>query len=408
MGEKIKKSELKSLIGDAVNEATKPLKEQLEDVEKRQPKIIKGHPEDAKQEAVVPEKKVSDVKYTVKRPRHDAVPEDEFSFVRFVNAQRFGTFEGAPFEKWARDQTVQKDTPLTTSTSSTYGGYLVGAEFLPQEFINYYEAAQITRQAGMRILPCTGTPVNIPKLTSGVTTYWVAENAEVTKTDAVPGQLQLTPHLATARTQISKTLFQTSRGAAETLLRQDIGMSLGRAIDLAVMEGSGAAGEPTGMAETASINTVSASSGAITFAMLHDMELDLQTSNVRFAKPAWLMHPRTWHAISEIVTGLSGGTSDFIFKGQPELGVQKSVLGYPVYLSTAIAITNGTSAAEANVFLADMDDIILAEWGGIDLAATDTGGDAWAEVAVEIRAVATLDVGVRNAGSVCLISDTTS
>jgi hypothetical protein len=55
-----------------------------------------------------------------------------------------------------------------------------------------------------------------------------------------------------------------------------------------------------------------------------------------------------------------------------------------------------------------MTDVILAEWGGVELAATDVGGNAWAQNAIEVRATYACDVGVRNANSICLIDDSTS
>ena len=404
-GLKITKDALKTLIGDAITDSNKELNQKIADIEKRQPDLIGGSPEDAAQKDV-PEKKESELKFTVKRESRNGLPPvDEFSFVRFLNAQRTHSWAGADYEKWALDQSIQKDTPLTSG--STSGGYWIGAEFLPAEFIGYYGAAQICRQAGCRVLPCTGTPVNIPKMTAGVTVSWLAENAASTKTDATPGQLQLSPNLAVARTQISKTLFRTSSGAAETLLRQDMGTALGRKVDLGILEGAGT-NEPTGMSNTSSIGTVAASSGAITIAMLRDQELDLQTANARFVKPAYLMHPRTWHAICEIVKATTARDFVMAVDRQPSEGVGRNILGYPVYLSTQISITNGTAGNEANVFFVDMDDIILAEWGGIEIEATDTGGDAFAEYAIEVRAVAQVDVGVRNAGSISLISDTTS
>jgi len=352
--------------------------------------LISGHPEDAHDGVHFPNVRSSS-DYDKR-----GLPKNEFSFVRFAEGCRSDKFNGLEAE-------VIAESKALAWASGSSGGYFVGAEFLPAEFIENYGAAQICRQAGMRILPATGSPIQIPKLTSGVTTYWVSQNDDITLSDITPGQLELTPKICAARSKISKTLFQTSAGSAESIIMSDMALALGRAVDSAVMEGSGAAGEPTGMAETAGINTVSASSGAITIAMLRDMELDLQTSDVRFAKPAFLMNPRTWHTISEIEQD-----SKFIFSAQPERAVMRSIFGYPVYLSTAVSTTNGTAGNEANVFLVDMDDIILCEWSGIELDATDIGDDAWKSYAVQFRGIVSLDVGVRNATSICLISDTTS
>ncbi len=365
-------------------------------VEESSPKLI-GDP--------VPGNNFSNVNFRrPKRTDERGLPIDEFSFVRFFEAKtdhkKFTGFEGEAISE------SQKKSLSWASGSS--GGYWVGAEFLPEQFIEYYYAAQICRQAGIRVLPCTGAPVNIPKNSGSVTTYWTTQNATITASDVTPGQLQLTPKFLTARSQFSRFLFKTSGGSAEDIIRSDMATAMAEEIDAAVLEGSGSSSEPTGMVNTSSINTVTAGNEALTMDDLRDMEYELQYDNVKFKKPAWLMHPRTWHGIQEFK--INSEANHFMFNPFQQDAARKFLLGYPVYVTTSISIdvTTTESATQANLMLADMDDIILAEWSGIAVDATDTGGNAWTQNAIEVRAVTAVDVGVRNANSICLINDTTT
>lgn len=380
--------------------------EQLQDLESRQGKLIPDGEEDMEAKRAL-EDKAEEKKFKLPHVKRkfdrSGLPLDQFSFARFVVGCKRGNFTG--FEKEVLEESA-KLRALGSDTGTTDGGYFIAEEYLPQEFIANYRAAQICRAAGMRVLPCSGTPVKIPKTTDSVTVSWTGENADIAKSDVEPAQLELSPKQATARSQISKLLLRTSAGTAENIIRQDMAEGLGLAIDLAVMQGTGSSNQPTGMSQTSGINTVSASSGALTMAMLMNMEYELLLDNCKFRKPAFLMHPRTWNAIRQML--INSETNHYLINPGKQDAARKELLGYPVFLSTQITINGGTGTNEANVFLADMNDVVLAEWFGIELDATDVGGDAWKQNAYEVRGVATVDVGLRNPESVCLISDTTS
>lgn len=350
-------------------------------------------------------------------------PKDQFSFVRFFRAQMAHKPELAPFEWRCYEASQRKFDSLHQKAvgwaSGSAGGYWVGSEFLPEEFVEHFRSALVCKAAGMRILPCTGAPVQIPKTTASGTVYWLAQNANITESSPTPGQLSLTPKFAAHRVQLSKFLVNTSSGAAEQIVREDMSRALAVAIDKAVLEGktTTATPSPNGLAETASINNVDigTNGGAITQALLDDMIYELDLDNVPQDGRAFIMHPRTWHNITQIIRAAS--TQDFLYvpegtrvtpnvQGAPLLMIR----GIPVFLSTNVSIaeTKGSGSALANIFLARMTDVILAEWGGVELAATDVGGNAWAQNAVEIRATYACDVGVRNPNSVCLIDDSTS
>lgn len=334
------------------------------------------------------------------------IPVDEFSFVRLINGIRNHDVTG--FEREVLDESI-KQRALGTDESSTYGGYFVGEQFLPEEFVAFYHAASICRAAGVRVLQCRA-PVKIPKSTGSVTTYWVAENADITLSDPTPGQISLSPKLLAARTQLSKSLLRMSGGVAEQIIRQDMAEAIAAAEDLAILEGTGSSNQPTGMTGITGINEVEigTNGGAITVDLLRDMELALQVDNVKFRRPAWLMHPRTWHGICSFL--INSETNRYLINPGIQDITKKALLGYPVYLSTQISIdlTKGTGENLANIFLTDMSDVILAEWGGIEIDVSDQADTAWKQYGVQVRAVKSLDINARNPESICLINDSTT
>lgn len=420
--------ETKVDVGEAIANMTAELKALREVRERDEQARLKAEPSKIRIDGKVPaepadaEQRVFEermAKAMENSPRK--IRPDEFSLVRFFNAQLSHDWSAAKYERFCLDHTKRNFAALEQKSlgwaSGSSGGYWVATEFLPQEFIAYFTANVVCRKAGCKVLPCTGAPVNIPTMTAGATAYWVSQNATLTASDSTPGQLQLTPHFVIARSQISEFLAQSSEGAAESLIREDLARVLSLAIDDAMIEGvpsTATPGKPTGMANTASINTVAigTNGGALTMAHLHDMKYDLDSSNVPEDGRCWIMHPRTLAGINEYL--VNAETNNYLFNPRPQAPYANQIFGYPVYTSTQVSITGtkggGTEGGVnlANVFLANMKDVILAEWGGVSLKATDVGGNAWAQNAIEVKATYACDVGVRHAASICLLSDTTT
>lgn len=406
----LSKESLLRMVKTAVQEANEPLKERIVELEgKSKPSTIRVDP-----------KNVGGFPHFNRgKDKHD-MPLDQFSIVRAIAAISSKDFSRAGFERDAIKASEQK---ALSWASGSGGGYWIAEEFLGDSFIEALAAKTIVRRAGVTVLPCTNAPVLIPKISSGAIAYWVQQNATINASDQTPAQVSLSPKFCVARTQMSEFLARAGGATAERVVTNDLTSVIARSIDSVVLSGEVSTSTPyvpTGMSNTASINTVEigTNGGALTLAHLRDMEYDLQSSNVEFDDTTcFIMHPRTWHGIQEFeMVQYSGQTSGggFYFSAQPEKAVARSIFGYPVYLSTQVSITGtkgtGTAAgtALADVFFAKMSDVLLAEWGGISLKATDVGGDAWAKNMLEIKATAAVDVGVRHAQSICLISDSTT
>ncbi len=255
------------------------------------------------------------------------------------------------------------------------------------------------------------------KISAGATAYWVGQNATITASDQTPAQLQLSPKFCVARTQISQFLAMSSEGAAESLVREDLARVLAAAIDDAMLEGNLATATPNiieGLANTASIQNVDigTNGGALTMAKLYEMKYKLDLYNIPEEGRVWLMHPRTKGGIDQFLR--NSETQNYMFQQDQSQGPPKTLIGYPVYTSTQLAINlskgGGTEGGVnlARMFLVNIRDVILAEWAGVKLQSTDVGGNAWTQDALEVKATSAVDMGVRHAESVCMIDDTTT
>lgn len=88
--------------------------------------------------------------------------------------------------------------------------------------------------------------LDLPRLVSGPTAHWVAEDGPSTPSDAVFDKVSLTPHTVTGEMYLSRRLTLQSSVAIEDVLRRDLGFILAQALDLAAIDGGGT-NEPDGI-----------------------------------------------------------------------------------------------------------------------------------------------------------------
>ncbi|MBW1953564.1 MAG: phage major capsid protein, partial [Deltaproteobacteria bacterium] len=212
---------------------------------------------------------------------------EKFSLFKALYAIATGDWSQAQFEAEVFRQT--RDMATTPDSS---GGYLVPAQAIP-ELIEMLRAESVVIPAGATLLDgLVGSPVELPKQTGGATAYWVGENEALTGSDATLGQLQLTPKSVGALVKLSNRLLRMSNPSAEQMVRQDISRALALAIDLAALRGTGANGQPTGVANTSGINTVDWSSGGNpqtpNFDLFYDMEYELALDNALRGKLSFI------------------------------------------------------------------------------------------------------------------------
>jgi HK97 family phage major capsid protein len=287
---------------------------------------------------------------------------------------------------------------LTTGTDSA-GGYIVPVQAVAQ-LIELIRAESIVMQLGVTPMPgLVGSPVEIPKVTGGATGYWVAENAGITASDQTVGQIQMAPRMAAAMTKLSNRLIALSNPAAEQIVRQDLALVLALLVDLAVMKGTGASGQPLGMSEVSGIGTSSlATIGTGTAGKLVDFVGQLETANALRGKLGWAFHPTGGQLLRKQADseGRPLFQSSFESAGA-SVDPNKLLIGYPARTSTQLATTDA--------FFANWADVILGEWGSLQLDASQETSDAFEKNQTWVRIIREVDVGVRHAESICYVSD---
>jgi len=324
---------------------------------------------------------------------------DEYSIARAVLAAALGDWRAAPFEHVcslteyqrrgvmpanARSFAVPEDILRMRRdllSTAAPGAYLV-AEERPGSFIDLLRAGSIADALGVQRLSGLVGNVTIPKVTAGATGYWLPdENTQITASQPTVGTLAMSPKNVAGYTVASHQFVQQQSEAASAFLLKDISGELRRAVDAALIGGTGAAGQPTGI--------VTQAAGAFTgtsldFAKLLDAQSDLAANNALTEGCAYVTTPTVAALLAARVRFAS--TASPLWDGSLTRG---TVLGH-----TAIS---STSVPSGTAIFGDFSQVVLGEWGGLEV--TSNPFQDFSRGLISVRAWYTCDVGVRCPGS---------
>lgn len=143
---------------------------------------------------------------------------------------------------------------LTAGTASQ-GGYLVGSDLAdPWEPLRPFSPVL---HAGATVLPGLHGDTPVPRITADPTTSWLAtESTSATESQHVIGQTVMRPKSVVTYVEASRQLMLQA-DKFEMLMRSTMLRAVGKALDAAVFNGSGASGQPLGILNTAGIGTAS-------------------------------------------------------------------------------------------------------------------------------------------------------
>lgn len=264
-----------------------------------------------------------------------------------------------------------------TVASAGAGGYLVGTDNVG--FIEMLRNRSVAFMMGARRLSGLNGSVTVPRQSAAATAVWLANEASTaTESAQTFVQMALSPKTVAAYTEISRQLLLQSSPGAEGIVTDDLAMQVALAADLAVLEGSGASGQPTGIANTAGIGAVTGTS--LAYAGILEFQTDVATSNVRPARGGYVTTP----AVAGLLMARSrfANTDTPLWAGNIWDG---QVSGFP-------AMSSNQPTAATMVF-GDWQEVVIGEWGVLEVEVNPYAN--FQAGIMGVRAMYSMDVGVR-------------
>lgn len=280
---------------------------------------------------------------------------------------------------WRSDVCLQRRDLNTTDDSA-----IIAEDFRASEFIDVLRNSTSVMQAGARMLTGLQGNVAIPKKTGASTGAWIStEGGAAAESEPSFGQVTLAPKVVGAFTDITRLMMQQSSLDVEALVRDDLARGIALAIDKGGLEGTGTAGQPTGVRNVTGINTRPNFAGSIpTFAEIVAFETALAEDNALIGNLAYITDASTYGGLK---TQPKDAGSGIMVLEDGEMN------GYPVVRSQ--------QCTTGRVYFGNFDDLLIGMWDGLDIVVdpytSSTSGT------VRIVALQTVDVAVRHPVSFC-------
>jgi len=144
--------------------------------------------------------------------------------------------------------------------TTTAGGYLV--DTLNLSAAQSLLSLMVVGKLGITPIDPGAHNVAWPKVTASASTAWLsAETSQLSEAEQTFGQTSFSPHTVGGYTEISRLLLTQSN--AVSVVGNDLSRKVGRAVQAAVLNGSGSAGAPHGVIGTTGVSTTSGSTFAL-------------------------------------------------------------------------------------------------------------------------------------------------
>lgn len=238
-------------------------------------------------------------------------------------------------------------------TQAVAGASTIAEDLLAGSFIDLLRNRSVLQAAGVTLLDGLVGDVAIPRLTGAGTAFWLAtDETDITEATQTLDQVTLVPRNVGAFSVYTRQLLMQSSIAIEQLVRNDLATVLALAIDIAGLYGTGAAGQPTGVSNTAGIAAPGiVVGGAPTHGELVGFETAVATSNALMGTLAYLIEATMRGFLKTTEKVATTG----IFMWEPG----NTVNGHRTEVTEQVTLND--------VFFGNWADLLQGVWGGLDV-----------------------------------------
>ena len=201
---------------------------------------------------------------------------------------------------------------------------------------------------------------------------WEGETDAMANTDPSTRLVNLRPNRLAAVTTLSKQLLMQSSFSAEQWVRSELENAVARAVDSAGIQGN--SGDIDGILGTSGVSDITFG-GAVTRAKLINLITKVAVENADVENMGFLMNPIIKGELQNLET--DSGSGLFVMDKANEL------FGYKVGISTLVP-TNISSTKTAVIF-GNFRDLVIANWGGLDIIVNPYSLDTTSQVRITIN-----------------------
>ncbi|WP_170005039.1 phage major capsid protein [Pseudopontixanthobacter vadosimaris] len=289
---------------------------------------------------------------------------------------------GAPAKGvYVATEAFEQRAAMTTDTAGT----VTPTDFRPDLFTSALTATAIVTRLGATTLSGLTGDVVIPRETGSPNVAWVNENEALPVDGASFDSLTLTPHHVGVITELSRQLLQQSSPQVEQLVRNMMSRNIALEIDRAAIAGSGTGAEPLGILNDAAVPSVA-------------FDTDLFTTSANMIAAADIANVGTSRAFLSTNGVRADATKLRDADGHP-ITLAETFHGETTYFTNQAPDELGAGTDEHGLVYGDWNDLLIGIWSQLDILVNPFAETAYSKGNILVRAMATVDFGVRRPAS---------
>jgi HK97 family phage major capsid protein len=255
---------------------------------------------------------------------------------------------------------------------------------VPGDFLELLRNYMASFNAGVTLMAGLQGPVAFPAQNGAATATWVAENpgSDVSDSNLTLAQIALNPKSIQASTSYSRQLLAQAVVDVDAIVRSDLARVNALALDLAVIAGSGASNQPTGILSTSGIGSVAGGTNGLTPTYTHlvDLETQVTAANADQWPLSYMVHPTTRGTFKK-ATVLSNTVGLPVWTDDNSPGISTAISaggarkkgnlnGYDAWTSAQVPnnLTKGTSSGIClAIIFGAWSQAVVGDWGMMEL-----------------------------------------
>lgn len=278
-------------------------------------------------------------------------------------------------------ETMERRAAQTTATSAA----IVPESFRPDLFTSALTASTVLQSLGATVLTGLTGNVVIPRETGSPNVGWVNEDQALPTGNATFDNVTLTPHHVGAITELSRQLLMQASPSVDGIIRQMLARNIALEIDRAALNGSGAGAEPRGLLNDPAV-------AAVPFAT------DLFTTTADMIAAADLSNVGATRGFLA-TNGVKAAAMKLRTQDGLPIPYSATFHGEPVQFSNQAPSDLGAGDDEHALVYGDWSDFLVGIWSQLDILVNPYAESAYSKGNILIRAMATVDFGVRRPAS---------
>lgn len=269
----------------------------------------------------------------------------------------------------------------TTGTSAA----IVPNDFRPDLFTSALTNSTVMQSMGATVLTGLSGNVVIPRETGSPNVGWVNEDQALPTGNASFDSLTLSPKHVGAITELSRQLIMQASPAADGIICQMLSRNIGLEIDRAAVNGSGTGAEPRGILNDPGVPKVA-----------FDTDLFITTANM-MAKADLANAAASRSFLS--TNGVKAAASKLRTADGLPIPLSSTFHGEPVQFSNQVPNNLAPDTNKHGLIYGDWADFLIGIWSQLDILVNPYAETAYSKGNILIRAMATVDFGVRRPAS---------